>query len=83
MQVLPKLMCMNLVEISIITASTLPEGVVIWGLNVDTCMLYPLIKMKRGQLISHVVVLQQSGIIVPRKKMQILKYCGVEVELGI
>lgn len=79
MQVLPKLMCMNLVEISIITASTLPEGVVIWGLNVDTCMLYPLIKMKRGQLISHVVVLQQSGIIVPRKKMQILKYCGVEV----
>ena len=33
-----RLMCMNLVETSIISASTLPEGVVIWGLNVDTFM---------------------------------------------
>lgn len=38
MQGLPKLMFMILVETNIITASTLLEAVVIWGLNVDTCM---------------------------------------------
>ena len=49
MQGLQRLTYMNLVETSIITASTLPEGAVIWGLIVDTCMSYPQIKMKRGQ----------------------------------
>jgi len=49
MQGLPKLTFMILVETNIITASTLPEVVAIWGLNVDIYMQYRLIKMKRGQ----------------------------------
>lgn len=38
MQGLPRLTFMTLVETNIITASTLPEAVAIWGLNVDIYM---------------------------------------------
>lgn len=49
MQGLQRLMFMILVGTSIITAYTLPGAVVIWDLSVDTCMLYQLIKMKKGK----------------------------------